>query len=53
MRGSKVTSLFLLIVGIVAFVLILGYFVKFTTPVVIAVWGVVTLMIILMRKRIA
>jgi hypothetical protein len=53
MRGSKVTSLFLLIVGIVAFVLILGYFVKFTTPVMIAVWGVIGSAIFFMRKRIA
>jgi hypothetical protein len=53
MRGTKVKNLFLLMAGIVTFILVLGYFVKFTTTVLIAVWGVVMLMIILMRKRIA
>jgi hypothetical protein len=53
MRGTKVKDLFLLMAGIVTFILVLGYFVKFTTTVLIAVWGVVMLMIILMRKRIA
>jgi hypothetical protein len=43
MKGTKVKNLFLLMAGIVTFILVLGYFVKFTTTVLIAVWGVVIL----------